>query len=332
MMQRRLAPLRGILAAASLVGVVLAGRGLSAQEADAPPVEAATEARQQYAAGSQAFAAKRFVEAALHFEAAAAQRAHAVTLYTAALAWEQANRPERACDDYGRALEVPGLSAQQAGNARDRVAALEKTLGTLVVTAPPQDAGWRVQLVGLSEVAAPGRLHAAPGVHQLLAHAPNRPIQKRDVTLEIGQTTRLELEAEAAAPVLKEPTVKREREEAPTRREADRSPSSPTTGASPRKSAGFVALGVGVAALGAGAILGSEALDARDAYNSAPARATLDHAQGLQTWTTVAFVFGAALTVGGLVLVLLPESKSTVATARLAIAPSLGGAALRGAF
>ena len=70
----------------------------------------------------QAYEAKRFVEAALHFEAAVVQRTHAVALYTAALAWEEANRPERAADDFSRSLDVQGLSPAQAQNARERLA------------------------------------------------------------------------------------------------------------------------------------------------------------------------------------------------------------------
>src|SRR5580704_17472642 len=101
----------------------------------APAGDAAQQARQQYQAGMQAYEAKRFVEAALHFEAAVVQRPHAVALYTAALAWEEANRPERAADDFARALDVPGLSASQAQNAHDRLAALERALGTLEVGA-----------------------------------------------------------------------------------------------------------------------------------------------------------------------------------------------------
>ena len=101
------------LAALALSMSVLVSAPLRAQDA---PEGTTVEARQQYNQGTQAYKEKKFVEAALHFEAAAAQRPHAVTLYTAALAWEQANKPERAADDFVRALEVPGLSAQQATN------------------------------------------------------------------------------------------------------------------------------------------------------------------------------------------------------------------------
>jgi tetratricopeptide (TPR) repeat protein len=285
----------------------------------------AAEARQQYNLGTTAYRDRRYVEAALHFEAAAAQRAHAVTLYTAALAWEQANRPDRACDDYARALEVPGLSPQQTGHAQGRVANFEKTLGTLVVTAPD---GWRVQLEGLTEVGVPARLHASPGVHKLTAHAPKGPVDRRDVTMEAGQTTRIELED---APSAERP------EAAPTRDEpkavAPPAPPVSTPSAGIRRPLGFAAIGVGVATLGAGALLGVQALGARDAYDAAPTRAGYDHAQALQTWTTIAFVAGGVFAAGGIVLVLMPEPKANASSsASLVVRATPRGIAAGGAF
>src|SRR5689334_19782100 len=86
---------------------------LAAHAQDASPPDSAAEARQQYQQGTQAFQQKRYSEAALHFEAAAAFRSSGVALYTAGLAWDLAMRPERAADAYSRALDTPGLDAKQ---------------------------------------------------------------------------------------------------------------------------------------------------------------------------------------------------------------------------
>jgi hypothetical protein len=316
--------------------VVLAAVGVAGSaRADEPATpDPAAEARQQFNLGTAAFKDKKFVEAALHFEAAAAQRAHAVTLYTAALAWEQANKPERACDDFGRALEVAGLTAQQAANARDRVAALEKSLGTVVVMVPE---GWRVQLEGLTEVAAPTRLHGSPGVHKLLVRAPGKPPESHEVTLEAGQLTRFELEersdAKAGSGPPSAPGPERPSGDAgahPRPTAATKDVVAPTAAfASWRKPAGFAAIGLGVATLGAGVLLGTQALDAKDAYDAAPTQTAYDHARSLQTWTTVAFVAGSLFTAGGVVFVLLPEPKRT---AWIVVRPTIGGATLGGAF
>ena len=299
-------------------------------------VDPAAEARQQYDIGTQAYAAKRFVEAALHFEAAAAQRAHAVTLYTAALAWDQANRPERAADDFGRALDVPGLSPQQTANARERLSTLEKSLGTLEVTGPE---GVRVQLDGLTEVATPARLHATPGAHVLVMHAPQKPIVKRDVTLDLAQVTRISLRDEPeSAPV--SPSLAKTPEAAVTPAPIA-SQEMPAT-LDVRRTIGVTLIGVGGAILLSGVVLGLNANGARDAYDAGPTRAAFDHATSLQTWTNVAFVTGGVLAAGGIALVVWPSPRGhaiggkTAESARLEpvlrVAPSLGGAVVQGAF
>jgi hypothetical protein len=296
-----------------------------AQEAPPPPADSAAEARQQYQSGSQAFAQKRYSEAALHFEAAAAFRASGVALYTAGLAWDLASRPERAADAYARALDTPGLDAKQNGLARDRITQLEKTLGTVSVTAPE---GWRVQLDTFTEVAAPARLHGSPGVHTLSVRAPGKPIERRDVSLEAGKTTPLELKDEVKSP--------------PRKPEAEPSPP-PLTGPTPpmptptpttrepfwttRRAIGVGVGGAGVAILGGAVVFGLSANGARDAYNASPSQKGYDHASSLQTLTNVALVAGVLVAAGGVVLVILPSSDARV---RASAAP--GGVTLAGTF
>jgi tetratricopeptide (TPR) repeat protein len=316
----------GLLLTAAVASGAASARADDAAQAAADPAQ---EARQQYQAGMQAYQAKRFVEAALHFEAAVIQRPHAVALYTAALAWEQANRPERAADDFVRSLEVAGssaLSASQAQNARDRLASLEKAMGTLEVVAPD---GWHVQLDANTGVSVPAHLHAMPGVHSLMVQAPSAPIQHRDVTLELGKTTHLELaagpsEATPPPPTPKEPSIPVEpAPAAPTRDIFDL-----------RRALGFGVVGAGVASVAAGAILGVNALSARDAYNAGPTQAAYNHASSLQTWTDVAFVAGGLFLVGGAALVLWPSPKAgkPAEESALSIAPTVGGAVLSGSF
>jgi hypothetical protein len=291
----------------------------SRAEADEPPTaDSAAEARQQYQMGTQAFQAKRYSEAALHFEAAAAFRAHAVALYTAGLAWDNAARPERAADAYARSLDVSGLDPKQTAMAKERLAQLEKTLGTVVVTSPE---GWKVQLDTFTEVATPARLHASPGVHALTIRAPLKPIERRDVSLEPGKVVNLELRDEGFtrdAPPEAEP--KAEIVPAPPPPQPELKPPFWNV----RKAAGVGVLGVGVAALGGAVVLGLSANDARDAYNDAPTRHTFDHASSLETWTNVALVSGAVLALGGLALFLFPEKDAPRARASLRTS-GLGG-------
>ncbi len=290
--------------------------------------EGAAEAKKQFAIGTKAFSAGHFPEAAQAFEAAAAARPNAVALYTAALAWEQAPQSERAADDYGRALDLAGggLNAQQSSTARDRLTALEKTLGTLAVTGPD---GYKVQLDQFTEAPVPVRLHGTPGTHSLSVHAPGKPPEKREVLLEGGQLQKLDV-----APV----PVKKPDEPPPPPPPKEVVVEKPVQQMSITKALGFTALGVGGASVLAAILLGISALDAGDAYNAAPTHASLVHANALATWTTVSWIVAGVFVAGGVTLVLIPgPSRSATAapkpeSARLSIVPTLDGAALWGSF
>ncbi len=300
-------------------------RARAQTDTDAPLTDPAAEARRQYNLGTQAYAVHKFAEAAASFEAAASYKAHAVTLFTAGLAWEQAGQPEHAADAFGRALDVPGLSGEQLAQAKDKVAALEKKLGVLSVTAPE---GWRVRLDAFTEVAAPARLHGAPGLHTLFVRAPGKEPVKREVKLDDAAPVALRF-PEATAPV---PAEKPKSTTITTTAPEGSAGEGASGGASLRKSIGFVAIGVGAASVGAGVVLGLQALDAKDAYDASPARATFDHAEALQTWTNVAFIAGGAFLVGGVVLVVWPSSNESSARGSVKAAVTPGGLSLRGTF
>ncbi|MBX3230959.1 MAG: hypothetical protein KIT84_36480 [Labilithrix sp.] len=311
---------RAVLACAVALAAISAAPLAHAAPEETAAAESAAEARQQYGLGQKAFAAKRYSEAALHFESAAAFKASGIALYSAASAWDLASRPERAADAYARALEAAGLDEKQTATAKDRIAALEKSLGTLEVKAPE---GWKVQLDTFTEVKAPARLHASGGVHTLSIHAPDKPIERRDVMLEAGKTQALELKDEPKPP----PKV-----EEPPKKEEPPPPEPPpmrlrepfwTT----RKAVGVGVVGVGVAALGATALLGVQASGAEDAYNAAPNREAYDHAKSLQTWTNIGLFTGGLLVAGGIVLIVLPGDRGGF---RAGIKP--GGVELGGTF
>jgi hypothetical protein len=315
------------LAVAFLFGRLLSS-GIG--RADEGTVDSAGEARQQYQDGTKAFSAKRYSEAALHFEAAASFKANAVALYTAALAWDLASRPERAADAYARALEVPGLDTKQTNIAKDRVATLEKTLGTLMVTAPE---GYKVQLDNLTEVVTPARLHSSPGAHVLNIRTASKAIERRDVSLDAGRVTNLELKDEPKPAPPRQPTSEAE----PARDKPVPPPPPESLPArlrepfwTPLRVAGIGIAGVGVAALGAGIILGTSAEGAKEAYDAAPSRPGYDHATSLETWTNVAFISGAVLVAGGVALVVIPTGERREGRVRVGAAP--GGVVASGTF
>ena len=311
-------------------GIVAASLAWSAASyaQDTAVADPAAEARAQYQLGTQAFQAKKYSEAALHFESAASFRPHAVALYTAGLAWDLANNPPRAADAYSRALDVTGLDAKQTATAKERVAALEKTLGTLAVTAPE---GWKVQLDAFTEAPVPARLHAPPGQHQLSVRAPGKPIDHHDVTLEAGKTTPLEVSLEPAKPPPLTTPADDKSSAQPTPKDTTTPPRLRDSNYwTIRRVAGVGVAGLGVAALGAGVLFGLEANSAKDAYDAAPSREGFDHASSLQTWTNVMLIGGAVVLVGGIVLVVLPDSDGGEARLKMGVGPR--GATLGGTF
>jgi hypothetical protein len=272
---------------------------------------AAAHARALYDTGTQAFARGRYLEAALDFEVAATFKRSAIALYTAALSWERANSPERAADDYARAVVVGDLPPDTATAASLRLTQLRKVLGVVAVTAP---ADWRVQLDDHGEVEPPATLHGAAGVHTITARAPGQPLQRVSVVLRAG---------EIAAPLA-----------LPSTSAAPAPDGSTRSGPPARQLAGSVAMGAGFSALLAGTLLGLEALDARNAYDASPSHATFEHANSLSLWTDVALASGGVLLAGGLVLVLWPSPRtvSTTTRGRLVVAPHPGGVVFRGDF
>jgi hypothetical protein len=320
-------------------GIALVSLGLVvAAEVDAradgvPTADSAAEARSQYQLGTQAFHQKRYVEAALHFESAAAYRTNAVTLYTAGLAWDLASKLERAADAYARALDVPGLDAKQTATAKERIAVLERTLGTLGVTGPE---GWKVQLDAFTEAPLPARVHGAAGAHVLTVRAPGSPLERKDVVLEVGKVAAMELKEEVA----KAPPPQEEPEAPPAAAPVVLAPPPPPPPAfwTTRRAIGTGVGGIGVAALGATILLGLSATSAKEAYDAGPTRASFDHASSLQAWTNVSLVAGVVLLAGGVALVVWPDEPGRERRARAGLAPGAlpgsgrGGGALGGTF
>ncbi len=303
-----------------LVAAEVDARAEGAQTADS-----AAEARSQYQLGTQAFHQKRYVEAASHFESAAAYRTNAVALYTAGLAWDLASKLERAADAYARALDVAGLDAKQTTTAKERIAVLERTLGTLAVTGPD---GWKVQLDAFTEAPLPARVHGAAGAHVLTVRAPGRPPERKDVILEVGKASAMELKEEVA----KAPPPKEEPEAPPAAAPVVLSPPPPpSTLWTTRRAVGTGVGGIGVAALGATILLGVSATSAKEAYDAGPTRASFDHASSLQTWTNVSLVAGVVLLAGGVALLVWPEEPGRERRGRADLTPSgLAGSGPRG--
>src|SRR5699024_8874089 len=152
--------------------------------------------------------------------------------------------------------------------------------------------------------------------------------ERRDVTLEAGKVTTVELKDEPTPPPSPDPEPEIEKPAPPPPEVAPARVREPfwTT----LRVVGVGVASVGVAALGARAMRGTSANGAKDAYDAAPARAAFDHASSLETWTNVALISGALLVAGGVVLVVLPVSNRPEGRVKVGAAP--GGVVLGGTF
>jgi tetratricopeptide (TPR) repeat protein len=283
-----------------------------------------TEAKKQFGIGMKSFSSGKFAEAAQAFEAAAALKPNAVALYTAALAWEQASQSERAADDYGRSVELTGLNQQQESTAKERLAALEKVLGTLAVTGPE---GTKVQLDQFTETVVPVRLHGTGGTHSLAVKLPGKTSEKREVLLDGGQTQKLD--------VSPTPQVVKQPDTTPTTTPKEVVVEKSVSHFSALKAVGFTAIGVGATSAIAAIILGISAQDAGDAYKRAPNHDAYVHANALADWCTGAWITAGVMVAAGVTLVLIPEKSggdAPKANARLTVVPSFGGFVLKGSF
>jgi hypothetical protein len=183
-----------------------------------------------------------------------------------------------------------------------------------------------VQLDGFTEVGVPAMLHGTAGVHTVAVRSGDKPVERRTVILQIGALTKLDIAQPAADVKPIEPD-----KAAPPPVVVAPAPAAASLDV--RKTLGFVALGVGGAALISGTILGVESLAAKDAYDKAPSPPGLDHAESLQRWTNVTLIAGLVFAVGGAALVLWPSSApKQQGKEGLVVRPTPGGLLLRGTF
>jgi tetratricopeptide (TPR) repeat protein len=312
--------------------------------AEAPSPELAERARALYSAGTRAFAEKRYSEAGQQFDQAASYVPSAIALFTAGLSWERAGNPVRAADDYAHALALAtldreGLDEKRARQAKERLQALEATLGTARVVGAP---GSFAQIEGQGAPAPaelPAVLHGTAGGHVLLLR-PARPgtfgssdNERVPIILTAGETLQLDLTAkklDAAAGIAAAPATV-----APLAGELAATPGTPSHAhGKTLTTLGYAFIGASVAVEVATAIVWfGPAMAARDDYRDGAG--TRNRAESYQTLTNVLLVGGAAVAAGGAALVLLGHTGSD---ARSTTLPSLGlhlglgGAALAGAW
>lgn len=278
--------------------------GASAQDARDSARQKFVEATAAHARGDYREAAKLFEEAHRLAPAAGAE-------FNAGIAWDQAGELPRAADAYETALEMGGLTEDEAEQAQTRLTALKKVLGVIRVDQP---IGATVTIAHLENVPVPARVHVKPGRYELKASMGARTTTTNvEVSAEQVQSIKLEgLEpaagAAAASPPPSGPPTSAQPQ--PARSHDSRQDLRRRAASHTQRTWGFVALGAGAVLAGTAIFLGTRTLAARNEFNNSGLHDVdaRDRAVSLRLWTNVAWG-GAALGAGtGAVLLLTAPS------------------------
>jgi hypothetical protein len=276
------------------------------------------------------------------------------TLLNLANCYEKSGRTATAWATYKEAASAASVAKRTdlLGTAQKRAAALEPNLSKLQVTASSAPDGLEVKrdgaTLGQSEVGI--AIPVDPGTHTIEASAPKKLAWTTQVDVkEPGKTVTVNVPVlqDAPTPPAPPPSASVTTSALP--------PSTATTGASPppppppsatpetsssRGTIGLIIGGVGVASVAVGTIF---ALNAKSKYNDSLGQCSVndknactpsgvqmrDDARSAGNVATVGIGLGAALVAAGAVLWLTAPSSTESKTA-IVVAPTLGGAVVRG--
>jgi hypothetical protein len=136
-----------------------------------PSIAQESAASDQFTAGTQAFKAGRFREAALLFESAAKTNPHRDAWLAAAAAWKSADSPDRRATALDLALRLPAEESENAKSRDRKQKKIEEELGVLalslgVIDATSTDSPSVLVDEGI-EYLPPVRVFVLPGVHRV---------------------------------------------------------------------------------------------------------------------------------------------------------------------
>ncbi|OJY25743.1 MAG: hypothetical protein BGO98_34555 [Myxococcales bacterium 68-20] len=244
----------------------------------------ARSAGELFRSGEEAYAERRFRDAASAFDEANRKAPRGATAYAAGVSWHEAGEPARAADALELALETGGLDDESRVDARTRLARISPLLATMTVDGPP---GARVTLAHMTDAAVPLKIHLAPGRH----------VAKRADVAGAPSIKIVVAAGESARVVLSDVSIV----------EDDPPPPSSFT-----RTAGWVGIGAAGVFSASAVVLGLATLKARDDFSdSGNTDASMrDRALSFRTMTNVAWAAAAASGLGGITLLVLSPRAS----------------------
>jgi hypothetical protein len=223
---------------------------------------------------------------------------------------------------------VPRLAPQQQARHRERLATaraqlakLKPTVPTLTLVLPanaPADTTVTRNGETLGSAALGLPLPVDPGTYEIITHAPGMPDQQTNVTLELGEAKRVELElgaAPASVPVASAPPAAAP---VPQQNSVPDAPPPPPASGSGRRTAAYVSGGIGVAGVLLGSVTGVLVLGKKQTVNdnctdhacNDRGYSAANSAQSLALASDIGFGVGVAgLVVGGVLLLTGSHAK-----------------------
>jgi tetratricopeptide (TPR) repeat protein len=269
--------------------------GARADDTQAAAREKFRQATEAHERGDYRAAAELFEEAHRLAPAAGAK-------FNAGIAWDESGNSPHAADDYETALEMGGLTEDEAKQAEERLGALRKVLGYLSVDEP---AGATAEVEGIKAL-VPFRTHLAPGSHRILGTR-GAATTTFEVDIHAGEVKHvvLDLPAKPEAPPneVAPPPLQPDSERLAKERPQAASSSAQTTW-------GLVALGAGVVFSGVAVVLGVQTLKARDAWDASGHHDMSKHDDAVQLRTFTNVAWGGAFVAGATGTVLLLSSPT----------------------
>jgi hypothetical protein len=152
-------------------------------------------AARAYDDARKAFDGGAYQAAALGFERVYQEVPNGASMLAAARAWEKANEPALAADDYRSAIAMDDLGPDETAKARQSLAALDNTLGQFRATGPK---GTIVMSSHATLVQAPASLYARPGALTVRVTLPDGSGASRSVVIERGRVAAAEFASHSA--------------------------------------------------------------------------------------------------------------------------------------
>jgi hypothetical protein len=320
-----------ILVTLSVVSLTMA-KSVSAQSGSA-------EAAELFKQGRVALQAKDFATACPKFDASLKLERAVGTLISLADCEQATGKLAGARQHWEEAAAFADASRDalhRGAYARQKFAEIDKRVPKLIVrlvTGAPKDTAVRRDTVDLGATSFDAPLPVDPGVHSLVAIAPNHEAKTFTVELKEGEQKTVEVgpgnetssvSASSTTPLaVPAPTV------APSPSSA--APEAPAQSTNAMRMVGLVTAGVGVVGLGLGSAFGLQAISKKSDANCTSnkvcpndaAASTFRDANSAASLSTIFFATGAFLAAAGITIYVVAPKDSASPSARVQITPSV---------